>query len=430
MVTIAVVIGLCIPTILEIVEDLGQNIPQADLESDYIIGISWAIILGGSILLWPISSKNKRDLLCVWAIKAFVVLGFMLIYESRYDSLDGYSYFDTPRRAGFLWEGLTVRDGTSNIMSLVWLHQRVLPDSYHTLKLSFAMIGLVAIYIFYRAAVIFLQREDRRVFYILALFPSILFWSSILGKEPIALFGIALYVYAVVAWYQFKKFRYLWLLLLGILVAMFVRIWLAPILLAPLVIFIFRGIRRVIPRVAFMIFVVLAFFLSMGELTDHFSLETPQDVLATVDGVSRSWAYGGSAQDVNYDFTNPSQMVSFVPLGIFTALFRPLPAEVLNLFGLLAGIENAFLLILLLLALKRMRWRELRKPLVMWALALVLIWATVYGFVSYQNLGAAVRFKLQILPVLLGLLLYLSRRTPNKLVSKQRTSMTIAQREI
>jgi hypothetical protein len=46
---------------------------------------------------------------------------------------------------------------------------------------------------------------------------------------------------------------------------------------------------------------------------------------------------------------------------------------------------------------------------VLWAVLLVVIWASLYGPISYQNLGAAVRFRLQVLPVELLILLYLAR---------------------
>ncbi|MDQ3606039.1 MAG: hypothetical protein M3418_07635, partial [Gemmatimonadota bacterium] len=107
-------------------------------------------------------------------------------------------------------------------------------------------------------------------------------------------------------------------------------------------------------------------------------------------------------------FTSIGGMLAFLPIGAFRALFRPLPGEVMNPFGILAGFENLFLLALGALAFWRARLRRLGEPLVQWALLLILIWAAFYGFVS-SNLGAAVRFKLQILPVLLLLLLHLSR---------------------
>ena len=79
------------------------------------------------------------------------------------------------------------------------------------------------------------------------------------------------------------------------------------------------------------------------------------------------------------------------------------------MFGLLSGIENAALLTFLLLAVVRTRTADFREPLVTWATSLIICWSVIYAFLSYQNLGTAVRFRLQIMPVLLLLLLYLSR---------------------
>ena len=103
-------------------------------------------------------------------------------------------------------------------------------------------------------------------------------------------------------------------------------------------------------------------------------------------------------------------MVAFLPVGMFTALFRPLPGEVLNVFGFFASLENMATLGLLWLAIKRTRWEELKEPVVTWALSLVVAWSTVYAFVSGYNLGTASRYRLQILPVMICLLVYLARR--------------------
>jgi hypothetical protein len=103
-------------------------------------------------------------------------------------------------------------------------------------------------------------------------------------------------------------------------------------------------------------------------------------------------------------------MAAFLPLGVFTALFRPLPGEVLNIFGIFASLENMATLGLLWLAIKRTHWEELKEPVVTWALSFVIAWSTVYAFVSSYNLGTASRYRLQILPVMICLLVYLSRR--------------------
>ncbi len=73
------------------------------------------------------------------------------------------------------------------------------------MKLDVAMAGLAGVYIFYRAAVLFLGREDMRILLVLGLTPSILFWSSILGKDPIVMLGMAVYSYGAVALWKRRR---------------------------------------------------------------------------------------------------------------------------------------------------------------------------------------------------------------------------------
>ena len=159
-----------------------------------------------------------------------------------------------------------------------------------------------------------------------------------------------------------------------------------------------------------LVLVCFVLWFSLHQIVEWAGIENIGDLVKKIDSYALGFRRGGS-QIGNARFTSIGDVIAFAPLGIFTALFRPLPGDVRNLFGLLASFENVVLLILLLKAVKRTRWRELQEPMVLWAVLLVLAWATVYGFVS-QNLGTLVRWKTQILPVLLGLLLYLSRRRP------------------
>jgi hypothetical protein len=410
---IVVAVAFIVPNFLYLVEDLGHRIPQEDMQTDYVIGVVWAIILGVSILAWPVSSRDKRCLLLVWLAKLIITLGFMLFYESHYP-LDSYGYFDTSRQDSYIWEGFSYAGssgGTHNVTRLAWLHHQLVPDSFHALKISFAMLGLIAVYLFYRAAVLFLKREDRRVLYALALFPSILFWSSGVGKEPIVLLIVALHVYGVVGWYRTKMLRYFIIMLLGVIIMGFFRVWMVPIMLVSLVPLLVSAMRGVVAKTILLLFVLVACLLITNKVQNILAVDTKQDMVAKVNNFSRGFARGGSARKASGKFTDISSMIAFVPKGSFTALFRPLPGEVMNSFGLLAGIENLFLLILLLLSLKHFRynWRELQDPLVLWAVLLVLTWAAVYGFVSSYNLGTASRYRLQILPILLGLLIYLAR---------------------
>ncbi len=149
------------------VASLGQNIPQTDILADYVTGLLLAVCIGLIILFIPFSPQTKRGLIIIWILKTLVTLGFMLFYEAYYDLVDAYGYFNLPRQ-DFEWAGFSLfgkgNGSTENIYNLVWLYYKVLPESYHGLKVSFALIGLIATYVFYQAAMLFLQPEDVRFY--------------------------------------------------------------------------------------------------------------------------------------------------------------------------------------------------------------------------------------------------------------------------
>lgn len=406
----ALSLSIFLLVIFDMVGPLGWQINQPDVTGDYISGVIWALFLGLSIPLWPVSAEDKRALLVAWISRCAVTLVVMLAYEN-FNGLDSFGYFaNSTNSFQGQWAKFTLGAGTNNIMKLLSWHAQVFPNSFHLMKVNFSMVGFIATYIFYRAAVAFLKREDIRVFFVLALFPSMIFWSSTLGKDPISMLGIALYVYGVSAWYETKRARYVIIMFFGIWLAMAIRIWLGPILLAPMAVFALSRMRSLSSRLVFIGIIAGTFFYAAGRFQEQFNIESSADLVTTIEGRAHStgWA-GNTALTSERRFTNVGQLLAFMPLGAFTALFRPLPGEFSSVFGVLAGSENLVLLMLLFQAYKRTHASELMDPRLLWAIALILTWSSIYGFISYQNLGAASRFRLQILPVLLCTLLYLRR---------------------
>jgi len=404
------------PIFLEMVVMSGNHFrpyPGEDLTLDYVSGVLWATILGISILFWPISSRDKKALLRIWLIKVIVVLVLMLAYEYQY-ALDPDGYFSHAIAPDFVWQGFSFSNGTSSMQQLTWLFLKIVPGSYHAAKITCALIGLTGIYLYYRTAVIFLRHENIRMLYVLALFPSILLWSSILGKDPITLFGISLYVYGVVAWFRLKLFRHLITLALGVLIVALIRIWVVPIIMLPLVVFVLSGRVNIIWKVMFVAVCTLGLVFFIPKIMALWNISTIADLFAFRTYAVTAFIGGGSSVEAP-SITVFSDLIAYIPMGIFTALFRPLPLDVTNIFGFLQGLENVALLILFTVAVKRTSLKELKDPLVLWAVLLVLVWASFYGLVTY-NFGALVRYKLQILPVFVGLLLYLGRHRARRVL--------------
>jgi hypothetical protein len=408
--------AIAAPTFVELVSFLGQYLyPLENILTDYLIGIMWAAVLGFSILLWPVPTHHKKILLLLWLVRCIVALGFMLLVEYRYRTgIDALRYISMAKeQTQFVWGD----SGTERVTAFVWLHHQILPGDYHALKVTFAMLGMVASYIFYRTTTVFLQQENTRLFCLLGLFPSTLLWSSILGKDPIVLFGIALYVYGVVAQHQQKKAQYLILIVVGGSIAMMIRPWMGLILFAPLATFLMsrgQGISPVKAITLRILFIALFFgttFISFNVFKEEFQIDSSEDVIERVTKIQTVYesSSSGSTMNLDMDLSNVQSSLLFLPLGIFNTLFRPLPGELLHIFGLLAGIENIFLLGLLFFAIKRIRLRDLWNPIVLWAVTLVFTWATLYALVSF-NMGTTVRYKIQILLVLVCVLLYLGRK--------------------
>lgn len=417
-----VFLSLVIPRYLDLVTAFGHGINDADIATDYLKGCLWAIILGVSILFWPVSIADKKCLLLAWGAKCFLTLVLMLFYESYY-GLDAYMYFDESRTAAFDFSKFTFQSGTINVVNLSRLHRQFLPDSYHAMKVTYSMVGLLGIYLYYRAGVRYLQREQSKLFYALALFPGVFFWSSILGKDPIVFFGIALYVYGVIGWYKTGSLRFVLAVALGVLTAVLIRQWLGFIMLLPLAVFLVRGVKGIAPRVFLLLFVVILMYFSVNTVMERWKLASIQDAIDVVEISNNNLGKTeiGSARQLNLNFSSVGSIIAFLPFTAFTALFRPLPGEVMNPFGLLAGLESSYLIYLLGCSIRRTRWSELKDPLVLWAILLLVVWAVVNGVVSSANLGLAVRYRLQVLCVLLGLLLHLSRDRERKPNGKNRS---------
>ena len=408
---VTIAAGLSVQPLLTIAAGLSQNIPTVNPSADYAAGVVWAVVLGATLFLWPVPRRERAALIGVWGIKSVVSLVFMLFYEAHYAQLDAYDYFAPSQGLSFDANLLHMGGGTGLMYVIAAVHTRwIVPSSYHALKVTCAFVGFLGIFVFYRAACVALGRRDPRLLYLLAMVPSILFWSSIVGKDPFVMLGIAIFSYGTVSWLVRGRARYLWLAILGLAFASVIRLWLAPIMAGSL----FVVAMRKVPGVGWRILVLVLGGLSLVGilllLRSYFALETMSDLAQATTAYTQGWAEGGSAQKTSIDFTDPGQLLRFLPLGIVTALLRPLPGEVLNAFGMLAGLEDLALVWLIGLAVVRTRFVELMQPVVLWALSFVLIWATVYGPISYQNLGSGVRFRLQILPVFVLLLLYLARR--------------------
>jgi len=378
-----------------------------DVIQDYGTALAWAVGLLASIFLWPIPKQHRMILVLLWLVRCGMTLGVMLPYEAIY-GLDASTYYRFGLSLNDPLAWFSFGDGTLNIMGIVGLVSS-LTEAYNAIKVLFSYVGLVSVYIFYRSAVICLGRENVVVLFLLGLFPSYLFWTSIVGKDPIVLLGIALYCYGVAGLIVQQRMSMLAYVVIGLAIASFIRVWLGLIFVTPLIAtYVLAGRASALTKLIFILLAVPGFLVAFQGFAEQFSLQSTADLVATTDRISSSWATGGSAQQIDVDFDSIWSMLAFIPLGLFTSLFRPLPLEVPNIFGTFAGLENAGLLLLILCGVFRRGLGWMREPILLWAFSALIVWGAIYGFASYQNLGTAFRFRTQVTPILLLLGLYLT----------------------
>ncbi len=402
--------------------DIVNSIPSPpgfDNGAEYLLGWLWAFVLCIVIALLPISNRERMALLALWFAKIAVTLGFMLIYEAAY-GLDAWLYYFQATTGQEFIPGSEIGGNVAMVDSINFL-LLFQPISYHATKVSFAFIGLAGIYVFYRACVTYLERDDLRILFFLGLFPSILFWSSILGKDPMTFFGVSLYTLGVVNLFKNGRVRSFGLVLLGIVIATWIRAWYMPLMTVPLILVLLAN-KKHLAVGSFLILLVsmlgIYFQAEIAAFLLNRGIVISVDLVQALEAHGTAFAEDGSATiGTPPDLSTPSSFFAHLPYGTFAMLFRPLPGEVMNPFGLLVGMENAFILLLLYKAFRNFRWEYLDKTQC-WALVYVLIWAAFHGLVVL-NFGTSVRFRLNMLPLLIAPLAYLAYWRPNNDIQRQ-----------
>ena len=433
-----------LPPYLNWVTELGHHIasqnvkPYYTVANDYTTALVFAVALGASIIVWPIRSKDKHPLFWAWIFKCFVSLVLFLFLEDIYPS-DTFGFWAGPLTDEFkdlvVYQGLIFgmeiksgERGTENIMLLVFNYNKLVPEfmaiSYHSIKLLFSMIALIATYIFYRASVVFTRRENIFFFWLLVLFPSLLIWSSTISKESFILLTISIYIFGIVSLNHKKSTRSLILAVIGFILTAHLRPWMGIVLACPMI-FYFLYSRRGVGRILFLLLAIVATGLSINFFMKGLNTYNVGSVLDQMNNNITNKSEGGSKVNSTTEIRSVKDVVLFAPKGMFTALFRPLPGDVLTPMGIMASLEGLVLLFLLIKAFLRTKLPELKEPMIITVVVMIIIWAFIYSF-SSQNFGTIVRWKTQILPLYLGLTLYLSRsRSASTLNTPSSNSITL-----
>ncbi len=275
--------------------------------------------------------------------------------------------------------------------------------------LVLAWLGFWGLYNFYRAFTIAFPTWDR-LRYALPLFllPSMLFWPSGLGKDAWMLFTLGLAANGGARLLADRRGGLI-LLAAGLGGQLLVRPHVAVLVVAGL------GIAYVIRRrpvrvatlgpiksVLIWSILGLAVVLVIAQVQRFFGLDefTADSVDATLAESSRRTGQGGSGFA-----TSVGGSPLHIPRAVLTVLYRPFPFEAHNFQSLLAAAEGALLLLITVLAWRRLRripGQLRRHPYI--ALCLVYTLLFCYAFGHFQNFGILTRERVQVFPFVFVLL--------------------------
>jgi hypothetical protein len=277
-------------------------------------------------------------------------------------------------------------------------------------------IGFLGSYLFLQAfrAVFPSCRETRFLAASLFFFPSLAFWTTLLGKESLMFFFLGLAAYSMAHMLEAIHSRYV----LGLIVSVtFITLLRPPIgvavTLAIGVSFV-SILRKRSPAILRPILYTVVGFLIVGALTivsapmarhpsfsSEVSLADNMLALAVSKHIGLSADAEGSALPIQIKDPSVSEVVRFLPGAMFTFLFRPLVFEAHNAVAFISALDGTLLLILAF-----WRWRYLRSamrsawsnPFLAFCGVAFLLLAVGLSFEA--NFGVIVRHRTMVLPFL------------------------------
>lgn len=404
----------------------------------YVVGFAWSmqnssydmwaaflvgpVLVGLTVPLARHAARAEEDPALTTILVAAVILklaGAIVLYavsSEVYDGVaDAFTYHDEGAALSESFRGgdFTVRlpydfglVGTGFVFVVTGVVYAVIGPTVLGGFLVFAWMGFLGLYLLYRAFSIGFPAGRRRRYAALLFFlPSMMFWSSTIGKEAWMTLTLGLIAYGTARLLQHGRGAVV-ALAAGFVGSAMVRPHITLLAFAGTsAAFLLRRNRRealVTPtKLAGVAVLVVAGVLIVGQVErflgiDRLDRRSIEAVLAQT--ASNTESFEGSRVRP----TLPS--LGTFPKAVVTVLFRPFPYEARNIPQLVASVEGLALLGLFVVAARRILSLPrlgIRWPYLVFAAVFSLFF--VLSFSSFGNLGLLARERVQVLPFALVL---------------------------
>ena len=405
----------------------------------YIVSLLYAFVsasieVWGALLLVPVLIAITRPLLASAArqqddprlarllMVALVLkmLGAVIRYGVAFDvyggQADAKAYDKAGRilaqgfRAGHLTFGQGAISNTHFIEVVTGVVYTITGPSQLGGFFVFSWLGFLGLFFFYRAFALAMPHGDQRRYARLLFFmPSLLFWSSAIGKEAWMTFTLGLVAYGAARAFQRRPLGFVYLAI-GLEGTERVRPHMALLILGGLLpAYLLRRApkfseakKKQSLKIIGIVALIGAIVVTLGGVEQRFKVNSTDSAAATAvfNTTAEQTTQGGSS----FTPTRVHSPVQF-PMAFVTVMFRPFPWEAGSTQGVVSALEATFLLLLALLSLKRLRQipRELAQtPYIVFALVYTLVF--VFAFSTIGNFGILVRQRVQVYPMFFVLL--------------------------
>ena len=373
-----------------------------------------AIVAAVAVVHFTQSDRYLRRLLLtglvahMTASAVFLWVGFV-IYGG---TVDAFHYWTTGLQLAerFQIVGWSAFHGpywsTNLIENICGFATLLVGDALPTLFIAFSLISLAGAYLFYRAFTIAFPDGDRWLFGVLVvLLPSLLFWSSFVGKDALIQYFIALTCYGFARITQRPTPSGVLYCATGLAGALLIRAHIAA-MLAIAMTFPYtvgrsrsRGASKAARIVLIPALVCGTYFLiTQAKSFIDIQGENGTTVFQQADAITRNSQIGGSA------FNEGTSLAGRIAESPFL-LFRPFPWEIHSAMGVAPALESVGL-IYLCWTRRREIWSALqhwRDPYVGFVLVYSVVFLVTFGG-AISNFGILLRQRIMLVPLVLMIL--------------------------
>ena len=346
------------------------------------------------------------------AIAAVALL--ILPYFAARNSADA-SYYDNQAgvvvgliKSGDWWQ-ISLNAGTdivSFVTALIYL-----PFGPTAVGMTFlsGLLGFVGSLCFVGAGVASLPRKNLRGYAIFVMMlPSIVFWSTLFGKESWVFFGLGITALGIAQWFRDRKWSSLLKALIGLGVVCLFRpyVALATALAFALTALVSRerkaplSVTKTITVLLLMAPLIFFMWQSVSSMTGVTEV-SGESIVGRITDQGVNTRLGGGSDVATTEVHGTREFVYQLPAGAVRLLFRPFPWEATSPLMFLAALDNLILIGILVVkhrnvmdTLRHLRTRPFAFFCVVLTIGLTVVFSTI------PNLGLLMREKTQITPFL------------------------------